>query len=178
MRLQRAREIRIIVSALIVSVLINMWEVCGMEDRYRRLIGQQMRILRSRHRIIEHSLLEIGIHSSQHFALMYLSNHTSAVSQVQLAELLNITPASVARTMKVLEAGGYIRRSDAVDDGRRNEITITDKGRYVVETSRRIFDRIDRNTFEGISEEELALLERIQDRILQNIDALQEKELK
>lgn len=149
-----------------------------MEERYRRLVKRQMQISRRRHRIIERSLLDIGIHSSQHFALMYLSNHSGAVSQVQLAELLNVTPASVARTLKSLEAGEYIRRSDAADDGRRNEITITDKGRYVVETSRRIFDRIDRYTFEGLSEAELALLERMQERILRNIDSQMEKELK
>ena len=149
-----------------------------MEERYRRLIKRQMRISRSRHRIIEHSLLEIGIHSSQHFALMYLSDHPGVISQVQLAELLNVTPASVARTMKSLEAGGYIRRSDAADDGRRNEIAITDQGRYVVETSRRIFDRIDADTFAGFSEEELAQMERMQERILRNIDSQKEKELK
>lgn len=149
-----------------------------MEDRYRRLIKQQMRISRRRHRIIERSLLDIGIHSSQHFALMYLSHHSGAVSQVQLAELLNVTPASVARTMKGLEAGGYILRSDAADDCRRNEITITDKGRYVVETSKRVFDRIDADTFAGFSEAEIALLERMQERILRNIDSQMEKELK
>ena len=149
-----------------------------MEDRYRRLIKQQMRISRRRHRIIERSLLDIGIHSSQHFALMYLSHHSGTVSQVQLAELLNVTPASVARTMKGLEAGGYILRSDAADDCRRNEITITDKGRYVVETSKRVFDRIDADTFAGFSEAEIALLERMQERILRNIDSQMEKELK
>ena len=149
-----------------------------MEEKYRRLVKRQMQISRRRHRIIERSLQDIGIHSSQHFALMYLSNHSGAVSQVQLAELLNVTPASVARTLKSLEAGGYIRRSDAADDGRRNEITITDKGRYVVETSKRVFDRIDADTFAGFSEEEIALLERMQERILRNIDSQMEKELK
>ncbi len=149
-----------------------------MEETYHRLIRQQMKIMRSRHRIIERRLLEIGIHSSQHFALMYLSNHQNAVSQVQLAELLNVTPASIARTMKGLEAGGYILRSDAADDGRRNEITITDKGRCVVETSRRVFDRMNALAFDGFSEEELALLERVQLKMIQNIDAINETEMK
>lgn len=147
-----------------------------MEERYHRMVKQQMRIMRSRHRLIERSLSEIGIHSSQHFALMYLSDHPGAVSQVQLAELLNVTPASVARTIKSLEAGGYILRSDAADDGRRNEITITDKGRCVVETSRAVFDRINELAFDGFSEEELAMLERFQKKMIRNIDSAGEIE--
>lgn len=149
-----------------------------MEERYRRLVKQQMKLMRTRRRIIEHRLLEIGIHSSQHFALMYLSNHPDVVSQARLAELLNVTPASVARTMKSLEAGGYIHRSDAVDDGRRNIITVTDQGRRVLETSKCVFDHMDGITFDGFSEAELEQLERLQERMLHNIDSAEEKELK
>lgn len=149
-----------------------------MEERYRRLVKQQMKLMRTRRRIIEHRLLEIGIHSSQHFALMYLSNHPDVVSQARLAELLNVTPASVARTMKSLEAGGYIHRSDAADDGRRNIITVTDDGRRVLETSKCVFDHMDGITFDGFSEAELEQLERLQERMLHNIDSAEEKELK
>ena len=149
-----------------------------MVERYRRLVKQQMEIQRIRRRVIEHSLLEIGIHSSQHFALMYLNKHPDVVSQARLAELLNVSPASVARTMKSLEAGGYIHRSDAADDGRRNIITVTDKGRRVLETSKCVFDRMDGITFDGFSEAELDQLERLQERMLQNIDRAEEKELK
>ena len=122
-----------------------------MEERYRRLVKRQMQISRRRHRIIERSLLDIGIHSSQHFALMYLSDHSGAVSQVQLAELLNITPASVARTLKSLEAGGYIRSywGDEQSGARRRYYAITPEGREKLardtaawQETRQVLDRL------------------------------------
>ena len=122
-----------------------------MEERYRRLVKRQMQISRRRHRIIERSLLDIGIHSSQHFALMYLSDHSGAVSQVQLAELLNVTPASVARTLKSLEAGGYIRSywGNEQSGARRRYYAITPEGRDKLardtaawQETRRVLDRL------------------------------------
>ena len=78
---------------------------------------------------------------------------------------MNITPAAVTCALKKLETDGYIERSIG-DDNRYNEITITPRGRLVVEDTRAMFSEIDKSLFEGFTDKELlefiAYLEKIQ----------------
>ena len=77
------------------------------------------------------------------------------MSQTELAEHLEISPAAVAVSLKKLEAGGYIKRMAAQNDCRCNEIQITDKGREMVSASKRFFSEIDSAMLEGIDEKML-----------------------
>ena len=107
----------------------------------------QMHIGRMQHRIIEARVRRLGIHPSQHILLMHLSQMGRFPSQAQIAQELDVSPASVARTLKSLEANGYIERCGSDVDGRRNEIAITAKGEEMVRRSREIFDRLEAATF-------------------------------
>ena len=110
----------------------------------------------------------INIHRTQHIILMHLAKCNTLLSQKELAEHLNITPAAVTGALKKLECDGYIRRSVG-GDNRYNEITITEQGRRVVEESRALFQRIDRSLFVGFSDEEIRtftdFLERMQNNM-------------
>lgn len=144
-----------------------------MEKRLYELSQAQMRINRMRHRIIDAHVRKLGIHPSQHILLMQLSELGCFSSQAQIAERLDVSPASVARTIKGLEASGYIQRRDSDVDGRRNEIDITEKGKQVVAASREIFWQLERAGFDGFSEEELGQFGGMLDRILNNLCRLE-----
>ena len=60
----------------------------------------QMHIGRMQHRIIEARVRRLGIHPSQHILLMHLSQMGRFPSQTQIAQELDVSPASVARTLK------------------------------------------------------------------------------
>ena len=145
-----------------------------MNDLYPELSGLMMRITRIHHRINLGAVSGMDIHPSEHFLLMSLVRMGSAVSQTQLAERMDVTPASVARTIKNLDAGGYITRNECEGDCRRNEIRITEKGRAVAEETKRLFMEIDEEIYAGFSDEELECLRGLFSRMLKNVCALEQ----
>ena len=143
------------------------------QQKIRKALDQFMRVDRLHHAAIQRQVGEMGLHRSQHRMLMYLSREKAMPSQRELADFLEISPPAVASTLKRLEAEGYIQRTSSKEDSRNNIITITDKGRAVLEDTHQRFDAVDRTMFEGVSEAELesftALLDKIQTN-LQNFD--------
>ena len=119
-----------------------------------------------------------GLPRSQHIMLMHLNRCDFKVSQKELAEHFEISPAAVAVTLKKLESDGYIEKAASKDDNRFNEIAITEKGRSVVEFSHKVFSEIDEKTFEGVSQEERIKLLEILDKIEANLKSILGKEEK
>lgn len=134
----------------------------------------QMHIGRMQHRIIEARVRRLGIHPSQHILLMHLSQMGRFPSQTQIAQELDVSPASVARTLKSLEANGYIERCGSDVDGRRNEIAISKKGEEMVRRSREIFDRLEAATFENFSDAELDCLEALLGKVMANLRRMEQ----
>ena len=134
----------------------------------------QMHIGRMQHRIIEARVRRLGIHPSQHILLMHLSQMGRFPSQTQIAQELDVSPASVARTLKSLEANGYIERCGSDVDGRRNEIALTAKGEEMVRRSREIFDRLEAATFENFSDAELDCLEALLGKVMANLRRMEQ----
>ena len=145
-----------------------------MIDRLHRISHMQRHLGRMQHRIVEARVRSLGIHPSQHFMLMRLSDMGRFPSQAQIAEELDVSPASVARTLKQLEAGGYIERCGSDVDGRRNEIAISAKGEEMVKRSREIFGRLEVVNYAGFSAEELDQLEALLKREMDNLRRLEQ----
>ena len=90
------------------------------------------------------------------------------MTQKELADKLSITPAAVTGILKRLEAEQYIERTLGTDN-RYNEISITDKGRAVVDHTRLTFGNADRALFEDFSDEELDVYVRCLEKMQANI---------
>ncbi len=125
---------------------------------------------------VESRVNQTGLPRSQHMMLMHLNRCDFKVSQKELAEHFEISPAAVAVTLKKLEIDGYIEKAASKDDNRFNEITITPKGRSIVEFSHKVFSEIDEKTFEGISNEERLKLLEILDKVETNLKSIMGKE--
>lgn len=124
-----------------------------------------------KHRIlIDSSVRDIGIPHTQHRILMRLAKHRRLPSQKDLAEHLNITAAAVTGALKKLENQGYIERTLG-QDNRYNEISITEKGRALVESTREAFSRVDVSLFDGFTEDELDSYISCLDKMRLNMDA-------
>ena len=118
-------------------------------------VGQFIRLDRRHRALIERQVGEMGLHRSQHRMLLYLSRQKQTPSQAELARFLEISPPAVATALKRLEVEGYIRRSCSKQDSRNNIITVTDKGRAVLEDTRCRFDEVDGAMFAGFEEDEV-----------------------
>ena len=125
---------------------------------------------------VERSVSELGIHRSQHFLLMRIAKCGGRVSQKRLSEELMVSGAAVAVTLKKLEAGGYIERVRGESDGRCNDVTLTDKGRAVIDESETRFLAIDEKMCEGISEAELAAFAACLEKMQANLLPEEEKQ--
>ena len=96
-------------------------------------------------------------------------------AQRELADLLHVSPAAVANSLKCLERDGYIRREPWAQDARRNRVILTEKGAAAVEGCRDVFRRVSARMTAGFSPEELRQLAQFQRRMLDNLNS-REKE--
>ena len=92
-------------------------------------------------------------------------------AQKELAELLHVSPAAVAMSLKSLEKGGYIRREPGVGDARRNQVILTEKGVESVRACRRVLEDVSSRMLRGFSEQEREQLVSFRRRMLDNLRA-------
>ena len=137
-------------------------------ERTHAAIDRLVRTMRLHHRVVEKRIDGLGVHHSQHRTLMKLSCMGRTASQKDIAEALDVSPACVARTLKALEASGWIEKSEG-EDGRCREIALRPEGQKLVDDSIKTFRRIDADMFEGITDGEIASLTRTLERLYQNL---------
>ena len=93
-------------------------------------------------------------------------------SQRELADLLHVTPATIATSLKSLERNGYVVREMDPTDSRRNLISITPKALAAMDEAHKVFDRVDEAMFAGFTEEEVEQINRYHRRMLENLYAI------
>ncbi len=164
----------IIVNMLIIFGVIKILDKNSLTPR---AVQHKFMCINRMHRAaVENRMRATGIHRSQHMILMYLYRCENKISQKDIAKHFEISAAAVAVSLKKLESGGYIKRSCSENDNRFNEIEITEKGKEIVDLSHCIFEEIDAETFEGISDSEKLVLVGLLDKVLGNLKNMQEKE--
>lgn len=162
---------------------------CGMEDE--KILGQDVlqneeerhdfvkkliTVTRVHRRILEKEVSRTGVYRGQHQILMYVSAHPNA-SQKEIADLQNVSPATVAVSLKKLEKAGYLERRMDEEDNRFKQIELTEKGKKTVEISREIFRNIEEIMLDGVSVEDMSQMETVLKHIFDNfIRLLPEKE--
>ena len=89
-------------------------------------------------------------------------------AQRDLAQLLHISPAAVATSLKSLEKSGYIRREPG-SDARRNRVILTQKGQQAVSGCQNAFTSVSQRMLSGFSPEEREQLLSFRRRMLRNL---------
>jgi DNA-binding MarR family transcriptional regulator len=118
---------------------------------------------------------DAGLYFGQLPILEYIVKHNGC-SQVEIADTLNLSPASVAISTKRLQKAGMIEKT--VDDAnlRSKKLTITEKGLEMSKKCRELFDTLDKIVFSGFNESELAQFKDYLDRLIANISKGQDKD--
>ncbi len=119
-------------------------------------------------RVIHHNLNNCEVYAGESRLLMMIADNDN-FSQRELAKKLGTSPASVGVSLKKLEHKGYISRTVADNDSRANIIQLTPKGDDFIENSHELFQKLDKETFEGFSDEEMNLLDNFMDRLHENL---------
>lgn len=121
-------------------------------------------------------LRDSGVYSGQPPVLDYLSEHGEC-SQKELSDGINVSPASVAVSVKRMQKSGLITKISDENDLRCNRIALTENGKQRTEYIHSQFDKLDKRMFKGFTKEELSLLNSFLNRLIDNIseDAPSEK---
>ena len=117
---------------------------------------------------------ESGIYFGQPPILKYLSLHPNA-SQNEIADFLDVSAASIATSVKRMEKSGLIQRTTDKNDARRNLLKLTEKGMQAQKTAEEIIQMTDREIFETMSDEQIAVATDLIKLVNENAVKLAEK---
>lgn len=128
-----------------------------MEDKKRELCDMLHSVNIGERYIVDRLLEDKGIYFGQPPILCYLSENPNA-TQKDIADCLGISPASVAVSVKRMEKAGVISRQTDKDDARRNNLSLTKKGRELNEFALQTFAQVDSAKISGLTDEEIKLM--------------------
>lgn len=144
-------------------------------EQIHKALGLAMHNMRLHHMIVERRIESVcpGLHHSQHRTLMFLSKMGTAASQKDLAQMMNVTPACVARSLKSLAQSGMIERDEALQDGRCNEVCLSARGAEVVQESIQLFQALDLEMCADFSDAEIAQLTALMEKLNKSLAAME-----
>ena len=137
-------------------------------DLKRQLVAQLVESSRLLRNYIDHRAKERGTTRAQWIVLFRLRQQ-EGLSQVDLAEVLELQPISLVRLLDRLVEHGLLERRHDPKDRRANRLFLTEKGRQLVDDLDSLREAIATDVLERVSEEaiktSLATLCELKDRI-------------
>lgn len=86
-------------------------------------------------RLHMNSKRDLPIRPSEMGVLIYTQKQTESVTPLMISQFFNIAKPSVSAMVKALTKNGYLIQSPSVTDKRSYNISMTDKGKMLVETT-------------------------------------------
>lgn len=127
------------------------------------------------HYIRAHELLEtLGLYRGQPPLLQALWER-EGLSHTELAESLQISPATTTKMIQRLEKAGFVQRRSDARDQRLSRVYLTEAGRAIRSQVQAVWAQMEAETFAGLSGEEKDVLQQVFKKILSNLgEGLQE----
>jgi DNA-binding MarR family transcriptional regulator len=122
-------------------------------------------------RAMDEALSPIGLRVTQGAALMYLYEQPG-LSGAELARRLHLTPQSAATLLANFEAKGWAKRTPHPVHRGFRETVLTESGKAILTKSVKIIERINRAIMENVTDQELAQLFDLMERVLKNARSL------
>ncbi len=114
----------------------------------------------------------LGLTLPQCKVLVYLANH-EGISQVQLAELTDLEPMTLVRTLDCLESHGWLERRNDPADRRARRLYLKPKGRPLVDDIWHLVDLTRREAFAGIPKKHADLMVELLEKVRSNFASLE-----
>ena len=91
------------------------------------------------------------------------------LTQKELAEKMQISPATMTKMLQRMEKAGFIRRQSDLDDLRYSRVFLSEKGRAIQSQVEKVFKKMEAETFVNLSEYDLDQLRRYLHQIRENL---------
>lgn len=128
-------------------------------------------INREFHHLSAHTADEVPLTVMQRWIIRYLYIHADGdVFQKDLEAFLSLRSSSVTSLLQLMEKHGLIRREAVAGDRRLKRIVMTDRARRMHPAILRDLERVEQKLIHGLSEEEIATLERLLARVRANLE--------
>ncbi len=111
---------------------------------------------------------DLGLYYTQFPVIETLRRHDGC-TQKELADMLMVSPASVAVSAKRLEKSGLIARRCDENNARCNRLSLTSQGIEISDHCHAVLETVDNRAFEGFSDHELDEFVSFLDRIIVNL---------
>ena len=112
---------------------------------------------------------EFDMNGSQ-ASILFTLYQRDAMSQKDLAALLNVTPPSITSSIQKMEREGYLTRRTDEADQRVMRLTLAEKGRSCIQNIRTVATQMEELMFRGMREEETQMLRRMLLQIYENLE--------
>jgi MarR family transcriptional regulator, organic hydroperoxide resistance regulator len=127
-----------------------------------------VQIIRLHHSRTHNLFSSVGLHRGQHPVLFMLWEKDGR-TQKELAEGLQITPATITDVLQRMERIELLERRPDSEDLRVSRVYLTDKGRQLQKQVEQIFKDLEEACFQGFTFEEKVLLRRFFIQIRNNL---------
>lgn len=140
-------------------------------------IGRRFSMLNLLRRIELHrATTDVGLHLGQLPVMEYIIRNEGC-TQIEIADTLKVTPASIAISTKRLQKAGLIQKKTDENNLRCNKLSATQKGIELSQNCRDRFNEFDKKLFAGFSDQELLIMKDHLDRLMNNIADGQEADI-
>ncbi|MGZ8186479.1 MAG: MarR family winged helix-turn-helix transcriptional regulator [Methylobacter sp.] len=114
----------------------------------------------------------IGLTHAQWRALVHLSNNENC-RQIDLAEILEIKPITLARQIDLLEEAGLVRRNKDSEDRRAYRLALMPKAHAVMQELWEIADAVEAEVLNALTAQEQHQLTALLERVKTSLNASQ-----
>lgn len=127
---------------------------------------ERMNLLRKLY--VQKRMPEHDLYFGQLPLLEYACLHDGC-TQVEMAQALDVSPASIAVSTKRLQKAGLLTKTTDESDLRVKRLSATPEGIARARRGREVFTELDKRTFEGFTADELSTLAELLERIGKNL---------
>jgi MarR family transcriptional regulator for hemolysin len=138
------------------------------DDLKRRLATRMSSVSRAWRTLADQTLASIGMSNSGAWCLVYL-DRLGPARQTDLAREIEITAASLVRTLNQLESAGLIERQPDPADKRANRLMLTARGRRIAGQAETQLSALRRDLLAELPDAEIATALRVCDTLADRI---------
>jgi MarR family transcriptional regulator for hemolysin len=131
------------------------------------------RIARTLARIGDERLSEVGFATAQ-LPVLAMLRDGGGLSQMELARRAKVEQPTMAQLLARMERDGIIRREPDPKDRRSSLIALTDQALMNLPAGQAILEASNRQVMSGLSEEEVATLMGLLQRVLANAEEMEQ----
>ncbi|WP_170932639.1 MarR family winged helix-turn-helix transcriptional regulator [Desulfosporosinus sp. FKB] len=130
---------------------------------------------RMHHNCLKEEIVKRGIGEVSNPQILFvLKNEMNnmAASQKELAEIIGISPPTIAISIKRMKKSGLIYQYPDEKDTRRNLIKLSEKGLAYIEECENAFNKVDHAMLKGFTETEREQMKQFYCRMINNLESI------